>query len=553
MPGSDRYIILKEIASGSTATVYLAEDKVLRRKVALKCLHPHLHSHADMVGRFAKEAVAIAALSHENIIKVFEFGGRERDFFLAMEYVEGTTLEAMLAAPGSIGRLPSLAAFSLFRQLLEGIAAAHAKGIFHRDIKPSNVLIDGRGCVRLADFGIAHISQDNSITKTGSFLGTPGYSAPEQAEGLAATGKTDIFGAGIVFYRCLTGSLPFDGESPHQVLRAILEKDPPNAYALNRRLLPGLPELCARMLAKRPEARPSARECIADLEELGRNLGLAIEPRRLADLLERRDAYVASENAEVTDKYLDLARRLRKAGGMRQALEAYRIAENFSAVPSVAREEAEMLQARLRKAGRRRKWAVSAGALLGLAGFAIWGAFASSQARRPGGDRHFSPPQPETAAPGGRGQRPYSDHPESIAVRLEASVPRSMPAIKPEEPVRESRPGEKRRGLPHNAIPVPPSPAGGDSLKSAQPPVDPPGPRPGYVFIKSMPPFARIFLDGDASGSTPTGSPLELSEGPHDLILEHDGCLPLHASFSVSAEDTAILRFTLQVIGRKKP
>lgn len=252
MSGTDRYTILEEIASGSTATVYLAHDTVLRRKVALKKLHPHLHNHAEMVKRFAKEAVAIAALSHVNIIKVFEYGKEERNLYLAMEFIDGMNLEAMLEKGG--GSLPCLAALSMFRQLLEGLGAAHARGIYHRDIKPSNVLVDREGCVRIADFGIAFLSEETSFTRTGSYLGTPGYSAPEQADGLAVTGKTDIFAMGILFYRCLSGRLPFQGETPHAALRAVMEKTPARLSAITPRVLPGCQELIESMLAKKPPA-----------------------------------------------------------------------------------------------------------------------------------------------------------------------------------------------------------------------------------------------------------------------------------------------------------
>ncbi|MEO7425613.1 MAG: serine/threonine-protein kinase, partial [Fibrobacteria bacterium] len=178
-----RYTILEEIASGGTATVYLAEDTVLRRKVALKKLHPHLHSHPLTVRRFEKEAVAVASLSHGNIIKVYDYGSEEKTLFLAMEYVDGVSLDGLLQSiPNG---MPSLTALSVFHQLLEGLNAAHANGIYHRDIKPSNILVDRKGCVRIADFGIAFLSKETSITKTGSYLGTPGYSAPEQAQGLA--------------------------------------------------------------------------------------------------------------------------------------------------------------------------------------------------------------------------------------------------------------------------------------------------------------------------------------------------------------------------------
>ncbi|HLP42881.1 MAG TPA: serine/threonine-protein kinase, partial [Fibrobacteria bacterium] len=270
MQEQGRYSVTEEIASGSTATVFLAEDRILRRKVALKKLHPHLLNHPETVTRFQKEAVAVASLSHENIIRLYDFGNEARNLFLAMEYVDGPSLEGLLADHVP---LPGRVCLTLMSQVLRGLAAAHEAGIIHRDIKPSNLLVDSRGKVRLADFGIAFLAEEAHITKTGSYLGTPVYSAPEQAKGLPATAKSDIFSAGILFFRCLTGRLPFVGDSPQAVLTAILERAPARAVLINRRVLPGLSELVDRMLAKDPLKRPSAAGCLAELEAVAARHG----------------------------------------------------------------------------------------------------------------------------------------------------------------------------------------------------------------------------------------------------------------------------------------
>ncbi|MDB5103389.1 MAG: serine/threonine protein kinase, partial [Fibrobacteres bacterium] len=328
MTPQGRYTILGEIASGGTATVFLAEDIVLRRKVALKKLHPHLLNHPEMVKRFEKEAVAVASLSHENVVKIFDFGREDKSVFLAMEYVDGSSLDSILK--GSDGRIPNLAALCLFHQLLAGLAAAHACGIFHRDIKPSNVLVDRKGCVRIADFGIAFLSEDTSITRTGAYLGTPGYSAPEQAVGRPVTAKTDIYATGTLFYRCLTGRLPFAGETPHAVLMAIVEKTQVKANLVNPRILPGLADLVQDMLAKSPAKRPDALECARRLEKIAVDAGFPLDPARLCRMTAGASAYAEKERKELAARFVEQARLMETQGKTREAMKRYSLAEIFT-------------------------------------------------------------------------------------------------------------------------------------------------------------------------------------------------------------------------------
>jgi serine/threonine-protein kinase len=559
MPGSERYTILEEIASGSTATVYLAEDTLLRRKVALKKLHPHLHNHADMVRRFAKEAVAIAALSHENIIRVFEYGNQERNLFLAMEYVDGMTLEALLkeAAPGE--SLPNLVALSVFRQLLEGLAAAHARGIYHRDIKPSNVLIDRKGCVRIADFGIAFLSDETSITRTGSFLGTPGYSAPEQAEGLDTTDKTDVFSMGILFYRCLTGRLPFEGDTPHAVLRAIMERAPAKATSRNPRVLPGLPEYVEAMLAKNPRERPTASECIARLEELTRQSGFRFEAQRLACFQEEGAAYSKKENQEITDRFLADARQSRSRGLTRDSLKSYAWAEVFSPDSGSVREEADHFLAKLRSAGRKR---ILAGALAGMALLTIlsgwWYRHLSVKSAVLAHPNAPSVPAEDTgASPTIRSDETGMHESEQAKHAVLASQvagtrpvaenpgPAKPPAthVKKREPIRLM---VAKAGFP-DSLPTQTLPSPSSAPEIAVPSAL--SNLPGYLNVKTSPPFAKLFVDGVEAGITPTKVPLEIKAGAHELILEREGCRPMHSTFTIVPKETTSLRVSLEKSG----
>ncbi len=546
MLNPERYTILEEIASGSTATVYLAQDNVLRRKVALKKLHPHLHNHADMVKRFAKEAVAIAALSHENIIKVFEYGNQERNLFLAMEYIDGVNLDTLLK--GEAVTLPNLASLSLFQQLLQGLASAHDRGIYHRDIKPSNVLLDKKGCVRIADFGIAFLSGETSITRTGSFLGTPGYSAPEQADGREATDRTDIFSMGILFYRCLAGRLPFEGDTPHSVLRAIMERTPAKPTSLNRKILPGLPELIESMLAKDPQARPNARECLAELEALARGLGFLFEPRRLAAFLADAAIYREKEEREISDHFLDHARLVRGHAKPREALKGYALAETFCAEPEKIRLEAEDLLKKLRLRFRKKILVGGLACLAVLAGVAgQWG----HRTQAPITIFPVTPELPNQSFAPSRSLPTADLSPATVGTVSQFKFAANQPgrSFNPErkpgyrKPDSQPRPIQPGPDLEHAAVENNPqvgNPGGPEGTKVGKPSSQ------GYLIVKSNPPFAKLFVEGKEAGTTPTKSPIQMEDGVHELILVREGCRPLHSTFKIVPSETTSLRLILE-------
>lgn len=596
MQAKGRYTILGEIASGGTATVFLAEDSVLRRKVALKKLHPHLLNHPEMVRRFEKEAVAVASLSHGNVIKVYDYGREDKGLFLAMEYVDGFSLDRLLQ-DSSTG-IPNLTALTIFHQLLEGLAAAHACGICHRDIKPSNVLVDKKGCVRIADFGIAFLAEETSITKTGSYLGTPGYSAPEQALGKAVTFKTDVFASGTLFYRALTGKMPFEAETPHAVLMAIMERIPAKASQVNRRILPGLADLVQDMLAKEPERRPAAAECAQRLEAIAEGMGFSLDPARICRLLAGPAQALAAECAEISLNYARVARASNGNGAVRDAIKSYSLAEAFAEPGSEIRVEAARFLSRRVAIARRRKGVLVALTLM----IAVFGGtfairtFLAMPAEKPG-----ARPVPESAAPASAAQRPQSPTPPSFTGGPQATVTPELPAptvsAVAEAPAAQpaaTRPvagtAEKfgsagfpetnemgtHRPLVHSAHSKPAAPgaktkphhliasaaipiakpraadAAGGSFPAAS--HSPASSAPaaaeshGLLWVKTNPPFAKIYVDGREMGSTPLGEPLKVSAGTHRLELERVGCKTTRTEFTIVDAQTASLRFTLDRI-----
>ncbi|HEY8479283.1 MAG TPA: Stk1 family PASTA domain-containing Ser/Thr kinase [Spirillospora sp.] len=229
-----RYRIESRIARGGMATVYLARDTRLDRVVAIKVMHAGLASDQDFVTRFIGEAKAAAALSHPNVVAVYDQRTDGEHVFLVMEYVAGQTLRDMLTAAGRFG---PRAALEIMLPVLAALGAAHRAGLVHRDVKPENVLITEDGRVKVADFGLARAETADKMTKTGVIIGTVGYLAPEQVLSGKADVRSDVYAAGVMLYELLTGELPHKGDTPLAVAyKHVNETVPPPSSAV-----PGLP------------------------------------------------------------------------------------------------------------------------------------------------------------------------------------------------------------------------------------------------------------------------------------------------------------------------
>lgn len=230
-----RYRIESRIARGGMATVYLARDLRLDRTVAIKVMHAGLASDEDFVARFIGEAKAAAALSHPNVVAVYDQRTDGEHVFLVMEYVAGRTLRDTLAARGRLG---PRAALEVVQPVLAALGAAHRAGLVHRDVKPENVLITEDGQVKVADFGLARAETASKMTKTGMIIGTVGYLAPEQVLSGSADVRSDVYAAGIMLFELLTGQLPHQADTPLAVAyKHVNEAVPPPSH-----LVPGIPQ-----------------------------------------------------------------------------------------------------------------------------------------------------------------------------------------------------------------------------------------------------------------------------------------------------------------------
>ena len=267
------YEILAPLGAGGMGEVYRARDAKLGRDVAIKVLPERLAADADALSRFDREARAVAALSHPNILSIFDFGREEGLAFAVMELLDGETLRERL----SLGALPTRKALEYAAQVARGLAAAHEKGIVHRDLKPENIFITGDGRVKILDFGLAKVASPEAdqtksptvaaATEPGTVMGTAGYMSPEQVRGKPADQRSDIFSFGSILFEMLTGERAFRGDSAAETMAAIAQKDPPEVSGVDAALAPGLDRIVRHCLEKSPSERfQSASDLAFDLE-----------------------------------------------------------------------------------------------------------------------------------------------------------------------------------------------------------------------------------------------------------------------------------------------
>ena len=255
-----RYQITEAIGGGAMADVYRAHDRVLDRDVALKVLRPAATVDPELAQRFARESETIASIVHPNVIAVTDHGVAGDEHYLAMEVVDGPTLQRLLLDRGHLAEDDTM---RIGHDVAAGLAAAHAGGVIHRDLKPANILIAADGRAKVGDFGIAHLEAMNQLTRTGEVLGTPRYIAPEQVSG-RVDARADVYALGVVLYEMATGRPPFEGDSPIEIVSKHLRDKP----VPPRRLVPSLSgrfeKIVLRALEKDPAKRFASAAALRD-------------------------------------------------------------------------------------------------------------------------------------------------------------------------------------------------------------------------------------------------------------------------------------------------
>jgi beta-lactam-binding protein with PASTA domain/predicted Ser/Thr protein kinase len=246
-----RYRVISRVGSGGMAEVYCAEDSQLGRRVAVKLLHERFAQDEEFVERFRREASSAASLSHANIVSVYDRGEWGGTYYIAMEYLDGRSLDSIVREEAPLE--PSRA-LEIIEQVLRAARFAHRHGVVHRDLKPHNVIIDEEGRVKVTDFGIARAGV-SEITETGSIMGTARYLSPEQAQGQAVGQQSDVYSIGIMLYELLTGTVPFEGDSVVAIALRHLSEPPRPPSSLVPSIAPSLDAIVMRALEKAPEHR----------------------------------------------------------------------------------------------------------------------------------------------------------------------------------------------------------------------------------------------------------------------------------------------------------
>jgi serine/threonine-protein kinase len=503
-PRLGRYEIDREIGRGGMSVVYKARDPALGRSVALKVLHPHLASRAESRERFEREAQAVARLHHPNLLEVFDYAPPDSErAYIVSEFIDGPTLRAFVDEHPI--RRAEVAAMMMV-PIFDALEHAHLAGIVHRDVKPENVMVSPAGVPILMDFGIAQLVDMETLTQTGTILGSPAHMAPEVVDGQDVTYRADVFSAATVLYWLVCGVLPFSGPNPAALFRRILECrfDP----VLQRRPTAGKPlaRLIEQCLQKHPDDRPQRSKVVADaLRAQLAEASLTDPAKELAAYFDHPTAYEDALPARIVPAYLAAARRALEAD---QAARAMDFLDRVLALDEQHPDARALLQ-KIERGGRRKRFFFGLGA-----GVLATGAAAAAITLWP------TPPTlpvdgPDVAAVTGGARAPATTAPPT-------APPTAAPTQAPTAPPTPATAPAKGSDAPRPVRPRPSAPP----TNTAVAPVSAP-PKPIAVPVKADLWSAEVFVNGARHGyayEVRSAGGIPLAPGRYVLDFRHPAC-----------------------------
>jgi tRNA A-37 threonylcarbamoyl transferase component Bud32 len=523
-PRLGRYEIDREIGRGGMSVVYKARDPALGRSVALKVLHPHLASRAESRERFEREAQAVARLHHPNILEVFDYAPPDSErAYIVSEFIDGPTLRAFVDEhPIRRAEVAALMMVPIF----DALEHAHLAGIVHRDVKPENVMVSPAGVPILMDFGIAQLVDMETLTQTGTILGSPAHMAPEVVDGQDVTYRADVFSAATVLYWLVCGVLPFSGPNPAALFRRILECrfDP----VLQRRPTAGKPlaRLIEQCLQKHPDDRPQRSKVVADaLRAQLAEAGLTDAVKELAAYFDHPTAYEDALPARIVPAYLAAAHHALEGD---QAARAMDFLDRVLALDE-QHPDARALLARIERGGRRRRYVLGLGAGA-LATSAVVAAIS------------FWPAPPSLPLDVPDVLPPTGGRPVPATTVPQTSPPSATPTLAPTAPPAPSAAPTAAARASEPPRPLRPRPSAPPTNAPVIAPVSAP-PKPIAVPVKADLWSAEVFVNGALHGyayEVRSAGGIPLAPGRYVLDFRHPACERQTSPVEIVAGQTVV-------------
>lgn len=491
-----RYHLVSELGTGAMGVVYRATDPLIERTVAIKTINLSLSKDEaeEFERRFYSEAKSAGRLNHPNIVTVYDIGHTDSLAYIAMEYLEGQSLRAILDS-GIV--LPFDKVIDIVAQVADGLACAHDNQIVHRDIKPANIMVLKNGLVKITDFGVALIPS-GSRTTTGMTMGSPAYMSPEQVVSGKVDGRSDIYSLGVVLYEMLTGRVPFSGENVSAVMYRVLHDVAAAPSSINGNIPPSLDAVVLKALAREPQERyQSAGELAEDIRRLREELSSGIGSEPVANSV--------APSADIQDDtavMLGLPEIPVAATTTPREENNHDVVLGLPEIPLIGAGDAAEESRGVRASSNKRRLGY-AGAVLGIVAVALFGLFRMSgpTATHNGGEAQMGAER-QTSQIAAPVDVPKPVVPQEAAPKqpTESTVP--VASAKKSEPAKQDGPAPPALRKEADRLPVSPAPA-------------------SAYLVFSVSPWGEIFVDGKKRGVSPPLTKLAVTPGKHTIEVKN--------------------------------